>query len=108
MITVTLVSLVNGTERSIEAQPGQSLMLAAITANAKGIEGDCGGLLTCATCHVYVREPWLSQLPSMEADEDSMLGFAAADRRPSSRLSCQIELTTALNGLTVDLPESQY
>lgn len=108
MITVTLVSPADGTEHSIEAQPGQSLMLAAVAVNATGIEGDCGGLLTCATCHVYVREPWLSQLPSMEADEDSMLEFAAAERRPNSRLGCQIELTTALNGLTVDLPESQY
>jgi len=108
MITVTLVSPATGTERTVQAQPGQSLMQAAIAANAPGIEGDCGGLLTCATCHVYVREPWLQQLPPMVADEDSMLDFAAAERRPNSRLSCQIALTPELNGLTVDLPASQY
>jgi 2Fe-2S ferredoxin len=108
MITVTLVSPDTGAERTLEAQPGQSLMQAAIAANAPGIEGDCGGLLTCATCHVYVREPWLPQLPPMVPDEDSMLDFAAAERRPNSRLSCQIALTPALNGLVVDLPSSQY
>ena len=108
MITVTLVSPATGAERTIEAQPGQSLMQAAIAANAPGIEGDCGGLLTCATCHVYVREPWLQQLPPMVADEDNMLDFAAAERRANSRLSCQIELTPELNGLVVDLPASQY
>jgi len=108
MITVTLVSPDTGAECTLEAQPGQSLMQAAIAANAPGIEGDCGGLLTCATCHVYVREPWLAQLPPLSPDEDSMLDFAAAERRPNSRLSCQIALTPALNGLVVDLPSSQY
>lgn len=108
MITVTLVSPATGTERTIEAQPGQSLMQAAIAANASGIEGDCGGLLTCATCHVYVREPWLDRLTPMAPDEDSMLDFAAAERRASSRLSCQIALTPELNGLVVDLPSHQY
>jgi 2Fe-2S ferredoxin len=83
-------------------------MQAAIAANAPGIEGDCGGLLTCATCHVYVREPWLQQLPPMVADEDNMLDFAAAERRPNSRLSCQIVLTPALDGIELRLPASQY
>ncbi len=108
MITVTLISSATGAERTVEAQPGQSLMQAAIAANVPGIEGDCGGLLTCATCHVYVREPWLAQLQPMVADEDSMLDFAAAERRPTSRLSCQIRLTPELDGLVVDLPKSQY
>ena len=108
MITVTLVSPATGAQRTVQAQPGQSLMQAAIAANAPGIEGDCGGLLTCATCHVYVREPWLQQLPPMVADEDNMLDFAAAERRPNSRLSCQIALTPELDGLVVDLPASQY
>jgi len=108
MITVTLVSPAPGAERTVQAQPGQSLMQAAIAANAPGIEGDCGGLLTCATCHVYVREPWLQQLPPMVADEDNMLDFAAAERRPNSRLSCQIALSPELSGLVVDLPASQY
>ncbi|TDQ44459.1 2Fe-2S iron-sulfur cluster-binding protein [Tepidicella xavieri] len=107
MITVTLIAA-TGTECTVQARPGQSLMQAAIAANAPGIEADCGGLLTCATCHVYVREPWHAQLPPPSADEDSMLDFSAAERRPNSRLSCQIALTPALDGLVVDVPPTQY
>ena len=95
----------NGTIRS---KTGQSLMQAAVDANVRGIEADCGGLLTCATCHVYVREPFASQLPPPGDDELGMLGFTAAQRRPNSRLSCQIVLTEALDGLTVDLPDTQH
>ena len=92
----------------LQCKTGQSLMQAALAANIDGIEADCGGLMTCATCHVYVREPHASQLPLPSADELGMLEFTAAPRKPSSRLSCQIALTEALDGLTVDLPESQH
>ncbi len=64
--------------------------------------------MTCGTCHVYVREPHTSALPAPETDEDSMLDYTASPRRANSRLSCQIQLADALDGLTVDLPESQY
>ena len=83
-------------------------MQAAVAANVKGIEGECGGMMTCGTCHVYVREPFVNQLPPLSADEDAMLGFTASPRRENSRLSCQIALTDALDGLTADLPASQY
>ena len=83
-------------------------MEAAVAANVAGIEADCGGLMTCATCHVYVREPWASQLPAPEPDEVAMLEFTASPRQANSRLSCQLVLTQALDGLTVDLPESQH
>ena len=83
-------------------------MQAAQSGGVDGIAADCGGSLTCATCHVMVREPWASLLPPPEADELDMLGFAAVPARPNSRLSCQIQLTDALDGLTVDLPETQY
>lgn len=83
-------------------------MQAAMDANVAGIEADCGGLLTCATCHVYVREPHASRLPPPSADELSMLEFTASARQANSRLSCQIDLTDALDGLTVDLPPSQH
>jgi 2Fe-2S ferredoxin len=55
-----------------------------------------------------VREPWASQLPPASADELAMLEFTAVPRQPNSRLACQIQLTDALNGMTVDLPASQY
>jgi ferredoxin, 2Fe-2S len=93
---------------TLACKTGQSLMQAAIGANVKGIEADCGGLLTCGTCHVYVREPHAGQLPAPAADELEMLEFTASPRKPNSRLACQLTLTDALDGLTVDLPGSQH
>ena len=107
MIKIHLVAA-GGAETALEVRTGQSLMEAAVAANVDGIAADCGGLLTCATCHVYVREPFAAQLPPPQADELGMLEFTAAPRRPASRLSCQIELQPALDGLTVDLPPTQY
>ena len=92
----------------IETKPGISLMRAAVDAEIDDIAADCGGSLTCATCHVMVREPWLVQLPAMQAEEDDMLGFTACPRQANSRLSCQIMLTSAIDGLEVELPASQY
>ena len=94
--------------RSLQVQEGQSLMQSAVDANLPGIQADCGGLLTCATCHVVVSAEWLAKLPPMSGDEDSMLAFTAQAREPGSRLSCQIVLSDALDGLRVTLPESQY
>jgi 2Fe-2S ferredoxin len=93
---------------SLQAHPGQSLMQAAVDANLPGIQADCGGLLTCATCHVVVQGDWLSKLPPVSSDEDGMLAFTAQSRESGSRLSCQIILTEALDGLQVTLPASQY
>ena len=93
---------------SLQAQPGQSLMQAAVVANLPGIQADCGGLLTCATCHVVVQGDWPSKLPAKGSDEDGMLAFTAQTREPGSRLACQIMLTPELDGLQVALPESQY
>ena len=109
MNNITLFeNLVGSQGTSIEAKTGQSLMKAAVGANIEGVAADCGGTLTCATCHVMVREPWLSQLPAMTDDEDGMLDFAACARQANSRLSCQITLTDAMDGMQVDLPASQY
>jgi 2Fe-2S ferredoxin len=107
MININFVSASSQTS-NIKAKPGKSLMEAAIDANVKGIQADCGGLLTCGTCHVFVREPFLSQLPPIESDESGMLDFTGVPRTANSRLSCQINLTQAMDGITVDLPASQY
>ena len=107
MITIQLVAP-DGATTTLETRPAGSLMQAAVAGNAAGIEADCGGLLTCATCHVYVREPFASRLPPPSDDELGMLEFTASPRRPNSRLSCQIELSDALDGLVVDLPASQH
>lgn len=94
--------------RSLAAKSGLSVMQVATGAGIDGIAADCGGLLTCATCHVYVAEPWAAQLSAPDGDETSMLEFTAAERRPGSRLSCQIIVSDALDGLTVELPPRQY
>lgn len=92
----------------VSAKPGESLMHAAQAGNVDGVAADCGGCLTCATCHVWVRDPWLARLPAMRPEEDGMLDFAATPRQANSRLACQIMLTDALDGLVVDLPATQY
>ena len=107
MIKVHLVDAASG-ETTLEVKEGQSLMQAAVAANVRGIEADCGGLLTCATCHVYVREPFASRLPPPQDEEVGMLEFTASPRQANSRLSCQIGLGPELDGLTVDLPASQH
>ena len=107
MIKVHLVPADGGEALTVTGKPGQSLMQAAVDANVHGIEAECGGLMTCATCHVYVREPFASSLPPPGQDELGMLEFTASPRQPNSRLSCQIALGPAVDGITVDLPPAQ-
>jgi 2Fe-2S ferredoxin len=107
MIHITFVAA-DGKATPLACKTGQSLMQAAVSANIDGIAADCGGLLTCGTCHVQVREPHAGTLPAPQEDELSMLAFTAEPAGGNSRLSCQIVLTGACEGLTVDLPASQY
>ncbi|MDB5870723.1 MAG: ferredoxin [Ramlibacter sp.] len=107
MITVHFVSS-GGTGTALQCRTGQSLMQAAVAADVAGIAADCGGMMTCGTCHVFVREPYAGRLPPVFAEEHAMLEFTAVPRQANSRLSCQIDLTDALDGLTVDLPDTQY
>lgn len=97
-----------GQTTHIEAKIGKSLMEAAASQNLDGIAADCGGLMTCATCHVFVDEPFASQLAKPDPEELAMLAFTATPRQPNSRLSCQITLSSAMNGLAVKLPATQY
>jgi 2Fe-2S ferredoxin len=83
-------------------------MRAAVRNNVDGIVGECGGALTCATCHVYVDEAWAGRLPPPDEAEEDMLQFTAAERRPNSRLCCQVRMTEAVDGLRVSVPETQY
>lgn len=111
MITVHFIKPVKGGSPQVttaQARPGESVMAAAMAADIDGIAGDCGGTLSCATCHVFVAEDWFDRLPAARDDERAMLEFTAATRTARSRLSCQIELTPALDGLVVELPPTQY
>jgi len=106
MPKITFVSS-NGQRVDVEAEDGDSVMRTAIVNDVAGIEADCGGSLACATCHVYVDEGWIDRLTPMEDVENEMLDFTASERLPNSRLSCQIALSEALDGLVVRLPETQ-
>lgn len=96
----------NGTEHVVEAENGISVMEAAVKNTVPGIDADCGGACACATCHVYIDEAWAEKTGAAEAMEESMLDFAA-DPKPNSRLSCQLTVSDALDGLVVRLPEFQ-
>ncbi|KAB2910419.1 MAG: 2Fe-2S iron-sulfur cluster binding domain-containing protein [Hyphomicrobiaceae bacterium] len=97
----------DGTEQTVEAAPGMTVMEAAKKELVPGIEAECGGACACATCHVYVDDAWHEKVgPPSEMEED-MLDFAF-DVRESSRLSCQIKVTQELDGLIVRVPEKQF
>ena len=99
---------VNGVTQTIEGvEEGTSLMELGKRNDVAGIMGDCGGGCACATCHVYVDPQWADRLPAREEVETEMLELAE-DVRPNSRLSCQIKMSEALDGLVVRLPESQH
>ena len=91
----------DGHEQTHEGAIGMSVMEVAVRHGVEGILALCGGARACATCHVYVEEPWLDATGVAVGDEADMLGFATAPSEPNSRLSCQIRLTRALDGLRV-------
>ena len=95
-----------GTERTIEAEIGSTVMETAIKNGVPGIEAECGGACACATCHVYVDEAWREKTGEPSPMEEDMLDFAF-DVRPTSRLSCQIKVAPELDGLKVTVPERQ-
>ena len=94
----------DGTIKTVDVPNGNSVMEGAIRNDVDGILAECGGSCACATCHVYVEEDWLARLAPASTAEDEMLEMAE-DRRPNSRLSCQIEVTEELRGLTVVVAE---
>ena len=97
----------SGKEHVIDVPAGMSVMEGAVKNAVPGIDADCGGACACATCHVYVDEAFLSKTGEQQEMEKSMLDFAE-NVRPNSRLSCQIKVTDALDGLRVTTPESQH
>jgi len=97
----------NGTEHTIDVPNGTSLMEAAVKHGIPGIDGDCGGACACATCMVYVPEEWQGKLPEVETMEETMLDFCER-REDNSRLSCQLVASDALDGIRVQMPESQH
>ena len=90
----------NGKTFELDGATGMSLMQLATSEGVPGIIGECGGVASCATCHVYVDPAWIDKLPPAQADERAMLEFAD-DTLETSRLGCQIRLRSELDGLIV-------
>jgi ferredoxin, 2Fe-2S len=97
----------DGRQVNVGAALGQSVMRAAVDAGVQGIIGECGGAAMCGTCHVLVAPDWLDRLPAMRQNEDDLLDCTAAPRQPNSRLGCQLRMTAELDGLRLQLPQSQ-
>jgi 2Fe-2S ferredoxin len=90
----------------VEGSVGQTVMETAIKHDVPGIVAECGGACSCATCHVYIDEAWREVTGEPSQMEEDMLDFAY-EVRPESRLSCQIRISDALDGLIVRIPEHQ-
>jgi 2Fe-2S ferredoxin len=97
----------NGTEHEVEVPVGTSIMQGAVNHMVPGIEGDCGGLCACGTCHVHIEDEWQTVCGSADELETGMLEFAY-EVDDTSRLSCQIEVSDAMDGMRVRMPSRQY
>ena len=97
----------NGTEHVVDVANGLTVMEGARDNNIPGIEADCGGACACSTCHVYVDPSWVEKIPPIDDMEEDMLDFAFEPNSECSRLTCQIKVTDALDGLIVQMPEKQ-
>lgn len=105
MVNITYIEP-DGTERVVDVEEGRSVMEGAVANGVRGIVAECGGACSCATCHAYVDDSWLGTVGQAKGDEESMLEFAF-NPKPGSRLTCQIEVTSDLEGLRVVIPEQQ-
>ncbi|MGB8814547.1 MAG: 2Fe-2S iron-sulfur cluster-binding protein [Paracoccaceae bacterium] len=106
MAKITYVEF-GGKEHVIDVANGLTVMEGARDNGVPGIEADCGGACACSTCHVYVAADWVAKLPKKDAMEEDMLDFAWNPDPVRSRLTCQIKVTPALDGLVVNMPEKQ-
>ena len=97
----------DGTAMPLQVPEGHSVMQAAVAAGVRGIVGECGGSAMCATCHVYVDAAWLDKVQPALANELEMLECTSSERRPESRLSCQLKVHAGLDGLVVCMPATQ-
>lgn len=105
MATVTYIEF-GGATHQLDLMEGLSVMQGAVDNGVRGIIGDCGGACSCATCHVYVDAAWIDKVGD-KGDMEAMILEEVCDPQPNSRLSCQIRITEALDGLVIRVPEKQ-
>jgi 2Fe-2S ferredoxin len=105
MVKITFIDA-EGTSRTVEAEPGSTVMETAINQGVPGIEAECGGACACSTCHVYIDDAWKEKVGEPSPMEEDMLDFAYGVQ-PNSRLSCQIKVSGELDGLVLRTPERQ-
>jgi ferredoxin, 2Fe-2S len=96
-----------GDAKEVEVPVGMTVMAAALKNGIDGIVAECGGVCMCSTCHVFVDDKFFDRLPAAQDTEEAVLEIAAEERKPTSRLSCQIKVTTDLDGLIVRIPSRQ-
>ncbi len=106
MARITYIEF-GGKEHVVDVKSGLTVMEGARDNNIPGIEADCGGACACSTCHIFVDNKWYDKLPDVDPMEEDMLDFALEPRPGESRLSCQIKVSDALDGLIVQMPEKQ-
>lgn len=106
MVQITYIEH-NGTSHTVDVAAGKSVMEGARDNNVPGIEADCGGACACSTCHAYIDADWAAKLNKAEELELDMLDFAHDPDPERSRLTCQIPVVEAMEGLVVNLPERQ-
>jgi len=94
----------DGNEITADVKDGLNLMEAAIENDVPDVDGDCGGCLSCATCHVFVDEAWLAKTGEVDDVEETMLEMTDVERRDNSRLSCQLIASPELDGLVLHVP----
>ena len=97
--------LPDGTQKTADVPAGHNLMEAAVAADIPNVIGECGGTLSCATCHVYVDDAWRAKTGEAGDFEDAMLDVTEAEGTGASRLSCQIEMSDSLDGIVLRVPE---
>lgn len=106
MISLTFIQP-DGSEIEVSATAGDSVMQVALANGVQGISADCNGSAACATCHAFFAPDFLPDLPPLEEHENDLLDFAATERQPGSRLSCQIIVSERLDGQKITLPDAQ-
>lgn len=106
MVTIKFIQP-DGAEKEVEVEVGTNLMTAALENGIDGIQGDCGGACSCATCHCYIDDANFAKLPAVDDIEASMIEFAN-EPQETSRLGCQVQVTDELEGMVIRMPSSQY